>query len=158
LVRDRFGRQGVGVPEERLKVKDQGSHRVPLSPRVIAILEVMAAVRDEGNDLVFPSGRTGEAMSSNTPLDFVRRVLKRTDTDIHGFRSSARTWAGERTSFAWEICEVALAHKVGGKVARAYQRGDLLERRRKLMEAWSAFVAKPQETKAKVVELRQGAA
>ena len=58
---------------------------------------------------------------------------------VHGFRSSFRTWAEERTNYPREICEVALAHTVGDETERAYQRGDLLAKRRRLMEQWAAF-------------------
>jgi integrase len=58
---------------------------------------------------------------------------------VHGFRSSFRTWSAERTNYPREICEVALAHTVGDETERAYQRGDLLDKRRRLMDQWSAF-------------------
>jgi integrase len=60
---------------------------------------------------------------------------------IHGFRSTFRTWAGECTNFAREICEKALAHTVGDETERAYDRGDLFEKRRKLMDAWSRYTS-----------------
>lgn len=68
-------------------------------------------------------------------------VLRRMETPVtvHGFRSSFRDWAGEETDFAREIAEAALAHVVGDATERAYRRGDALERRRKLMEAWGNF-------------------
>jgi len=76
---------------------------------------------------------------------------------VHGFRSSFRDWAGERTSFPRDVAEMALAHVVGDATERAYRRGDALERRRKLMEAWVAFVGKgePTETQANVVVLQR---
>ena len=69
-------------------------------------------------------------------------LLKRmgqTEITVHGFRSTFRDWASEQTSFAHKVCEMALAHTIGNKAEAAYRRGDLLEKRRKLMEAWEAF-------------------
>jgi integrase len=74
---------------------------------------------------------------------------------VHGFRSSFRDWAGEATNFPREICEAALAHATGDKVEAAYRRGDALEKRRKLMEAWAGFCAKPAPTGATVTPLRK---
>ena len=62
---------------------------------------------------------------------------------VHGFRSSFRDWAGECTAFPREVAEGALAHAIGDETERAYRRGDALEKRRKLMEAWAAFLAVP---------------
>ena len=74
---------------------------------------------------------------------------------VHGFRSSFRTWAAERTNYPREICEVALAHTVGDETERAYQRGDLLDKRRRLMEQWSAFCrSKPRSKSGNVLPLR----
>jgi integrase len=72
-------------------------------------------------------------------LDRVLRRMK-ADVTVHGFRSAFRDWAGERTNFPREIAEAALAHLVGDAVERAYRRGDALEKRRKLMDAWSNFL------------------
>jgi integrase len=74
----------------------------------------------------------------------LQQLLKRTHqpTTVHGFRSSFRDWAGERTAFPHDVCEAALAH-VKGKTERAYQRGDLFNKRRALMAAWANFCAAP---------------
>ena len=69
-------------------------------------------------------------------------LLKRmgqTEITVHGFRSTFRDWASEQTSFPHEVCEMALAHAIGNKAEAAYRRGDLFEKRRKLMDAWAAF-------------------
>ena len=69
-------------------------------------------------------------------------LLKRmgqTEITVHGFRSTFRDWASEQTSFPHEVCEMALAHTIGNKAEAAYRRGDLFEKRRKLMDAWEAF-------------------
>ena len=73
---------------------------------------------------------------------------------VHGFRSSFRDWAGDRTAFARDVVEAALAHAIGDATEAAYRRGDALEKRRKLMEAWVAYCAAPAQSSAKVVELR----
>lgn len=70
-------------------------------------------------------------------LDMLMRRLESEDT-AHGFRSSFRDWVGEETAFPREVAEAALAHTVGDEVERAYRRGDALEKRRKLMDAWAS--------------------
>jgi integrase len=79
--------------------------------------------------------------------------MKRNDLTVHGFRSTFRDWAAERTNFPGEVAEAALAHVVGDKVEAAYRRGDLFEKRRRLMNAWSEFANKP-TSGAVVVQLR----
>ena len=76
------------------------------------------------------------------------------DVSVHGFRSAFRSWAADQTNFAREVCELALAHKVGDKVERAYQRGDLLKKRFMLAEAWSKYCSSPAAAKATVVPMR----
>ena len=73
---------------------------------------------------------------------------------VHGFRASFRTWAGERTNFPRELIEVSLAHAVGDETEQAYARGDMLARRRQLMEAWSKYCSKPDTANGVVVPLR----
>ena len=102
---------------------------------------------------------------ANRPLD--KMVMPKlidamgySNITIHGFRSSFRTWATERSNFPREICEAALAHIIGDKSEQAYQRSDALEKRRKLMEAWGTFAAAPQRAKPgnNVTPLRRGGA
>ena len=85
--------------------------------------------------------------SGNRPMSGMvfLRVLKRMQlaVTVHGFRSSFRDWAAETTSFPREVCEMALAHSVGDRTEAAYRRGDLLDKRRELMEAWAGFCTKP---------------
>jgi len=76
-------------------------------------------------------------------LVMVMRRMKMEDATVHGFRSSFRDWAGEATSFPRELAEAALAHTVGDATERAYRRGDALEKRRKLMEAWAGYLNSP---------------
>lgn len=125
------------IPGARMKAGRD--HRVPLSDRAIAILEEMHAVSVDAMDHIF-IGRHGKRLSSMAMEMLLRRMNVR-DATVHGFRSSFRDWVAEETSFPREIAEAALAHVVGDATERAYWRGDALEHRRKLMEAWSQFLA-----------------
>jgi integrase len=81
------------------------------------------------------------------------RRMKRDDVTTHGFRSTFRDWAAEQTNFPREICEAALAHTVGNKTEKSYQRGDFFEKRRKLMDAWAEYAYRSQST-GKVLAMR----
>jgi len=122
------------IPGERMKAGRE--HRVPLSQRSIAILEEMRAIRRD--DYVFPGGKRGRPISNMSMLMLLRR-MGRDRLTVHGFRSTFRTWAAERTNFPREVAEMALAHQIGDAVERVYQRADLLAKRRALAEAWSKF-------------------
>lgn len=126
------------VPAERMKMKR--AHRVPLSARAVTILEAAKALSD-GSGLVFPGTKAGKPISDMTLLKLVKELGF--DVDVHGFRTSFRTWAQERTNFPREVAEAALAHAVGGAVEQAYARSDVFLKRRKMMEAWAAFLAEP---------------
>jgi integrase len=121
------------VPATRMKAGRE--HRVPLSARAVEILRQMEQA--QFSEFVFPGLKRNRPLSGMA-LDRVLRRMK-VDVTVHGFRSAFRDWAGERTSFPREIAEAALAHLVGDAVERAYRRGDALEKRRKLMEAWASF-------------------
>ena len=120
------------VPAARMK--GEREHRVPLSGPALAVL---AIVRGLDQRLVFPSGRAGRPLSDMT----LAAVLKRLKVDAvpHGFRSTFRDWAEEASSFPHEVKEMALAHAVKNPVEAAYRRGDLLEQRRPMMDAWARF-------------------
>jgi integrase len=121
------------VPAARMKAARE--HRVPLSPRAVAILKKLEKART--SEFVFPGLKPGKPLSSMA----LEMVLRRANADVtvHGFRSAFRDWAGERSQFPREIAEAALAHLVGDAVERAYRRGDALEKRRNLMDAWGQF-------------------
>jgi integrase len=121
------------VPAARMKASRE--HRVPLSDRAVEILRHMEQMRF--SEYVFPGARRGRPLSTMA-LEMVLRRMK-VDATVHGFRSAFRDWAGERTTFPREVAEAALAHLVGDAVERAYRRGDALEKRRHLMDAWAAF-------------------
>jgi integrase len=90
------------------------------------------------DDLLFPGLKRGKPLSNMALLAVLRR-MKRDDLTTHGFRATFKTWAAERTNFAREVVEAALAHMNGDKVEAAYQRGDLFDKRQKLMSAWAEF-------------------
>ena len=129
-------------------------HRVPLSEAAMAVLRHMASVRLYGDSsaLIFPGGRPGKSLSSLSMLKTARAIGGA--VTIHGFRSSFRDWCGEATNFPRELAEKALAHALSSAVEAAYQRGDMFEKRRKLMGAWADFCGRPALT-GKVVQLNR---
>jgi integrase len=116
------------------KMKGGKEHRVPLVDSVVTLLEELP--RFEGTDLVFPAPRGGP-MSDMTLSAVMRRM--EVNATPHGFRSTFRDWAEERTHFPTAVSEMALAHAIGNKVEAAYRRGDLLKKRLQLMEAWAKY-------------------
>jgi integrase len=125
-----------------VRMKAGADHRVPLSDRCVEIL-TRAAELSDGGPYVFP-GRTARQPLSNMVFLMALRRMKRADVTTHGFRSSFRNWAAERTNFARAVCESALAHTLKDKTEAAYNRTDLFDLRRELMVAWAAFAtAKP---------------
>jgi integrase len=135
-----------------LRMKNGREHRVPLSDRAVAILGSLKHLPD--NPHVFPGIKQGKGLSSRTLIAVLERMQE--GVTVHGFRSSFRTWAAERTNYPRELCEVALAHTVGDETERAYQRGDLLDKRRRLMDQWSAFCrSKPRSKSSNVLPLRR---
>jgi integrase len=139
------------IPGERMKAGKE--HRVPLSDRAIAVLEEMRASHQSPDDFIFPGGRPGQQLSESGMLALLKR-MGRGDLTAHGFRSTFRDWAAECTTFSREVAEMALAHRIADDTEAAYRRGDLLEKRRRLMEAWAEFCDTQPE--AKVVQLRTG--
>jgi integrase len=122
------------IPPERMKANRP--HRVPLTQAAIAVLKPLHELRR--GDFIFPGQSAKKSLSEAA----VRKLMGKLGADaftIHGFRSSFRDWAGERTHFPREVAEQALAHVVGDETERAYRRGDALEKRRALMEAWAQF-------------------
>jgi len=141
------------VPAGRMKARKE--HRVPLSARALAILEEIQAHRTGNDGFVFPGGKPGKPLSNMAFLMLLRR-MKRDDLTAHGFRSSFRDWASERTNFPREVAELALAHSVGDKVEQVYRRGDMFEKRRRLMQQWATFCTIPeQQSASNVARIRQ---
>jgi integrase len=127
------------IPAARMKAGRE--HRVPLAARCIELL-AQAKVLAASSEFIFP-GRSNDKPMSNMVLLMTLRRLEMGCT-VHGFRSAFRDWASERTNFAREICEAALAHIVKDKTEAAYRRGDLFEKRRELMASWGTFVTAPE--------------
>jgi integrase len=128
------------VPPERMKAGK--SHVVPISGPALAIIKRQAEQRE--NEFVFPGDK--RAGLSNMALLMTLRRMGRSDLTAHGFRSTFRDWAGDKSDFAREVVEAALAHAVGDKAEQAYRRSDALEKRRKLMDAWASYCGKPAAT------------
>lgn len=135
------------VPAARMKAGRE--HRVPLSARAVEILE---AVRPLGSEWLFPATRGGK-LSGMAMAMLLRRM--QVEVTVHGFRSTFRDWAAEQTGFAHEVCEMALAHTIGNKAEAAYRRGDMFDKRRKLMEAWAIHCVIPVTTGANVTPIRK---
>jgi integrase len=121
------------VPADRMKADKE--HRVPLSDRA---LEITAAVAADEEDFIFPGGRWRRPLSNMAMLALLKRMGRR-DLTVHGFRSTFRDWAAERTNFPNEAVEMALAHAIDSKTEAAYRRGDLFEKRQRLMGEWEAY-------------------
>jgi integrase len=128
------------IPASRMKAKKE--HRVPLSPRALEIVQKMES--ESFCELVFPSPqmpRNGEATFMALSDMTLAAVLRRMDVPAvpHGFRSTFRDWCAEQTDYPNEVAEMALAHTIGSKVEAAYRRGDLFDKRRKMMTDWATY-------------------
>jgi integrase len=122
------------VPKDRMKAGVE--HVVPLPARCLAILEE-AKLHTGNSVLIFPGRKADKPISNMAFLMLLRRM--ELDITAHGFRSTFRDWAAERTDYQHEVIEMALAHTIKNKVEAAYRRGNLLEKRRELMDAWERF-------------------
>jgi integrase len=151
-----FGAKTWTIPKGRMKMKRE--HRVPLSAEAMAIL---TALPREG-DYVFPGGRENAPLSDMGMTAVLRRMGTWVDREgrpvvVHGFRSCFRDWAGETTAYPNHVVEMALAHTVGG-VEGAYRRGDLFDKRRRLMADWGRYCQTPAEQAEDNVRPMRGAA
>jgi integrase len=126
------------IPPARMKVSRP--HRVPLSTPAVTILRDLQAIRR--GDAVFAGRDFGRAAGATATRALVRQLTGQSIT-IHGARATFKTWATEQTDFPRELVEMALAHAVGTDVERAYQRSDMFEKRRPLMQAWARFCGAP---------------
>lgn len=134
------------VPAARMKAGKV--HRKPLTARMLAILDEMEQIRR--GPFIFPADKKDGPLSEMALEMLLRRCNVKPAT-VHGFRASFKSWAGDVTQFPREIVEEALAHEIGNAVERAYKRGDALERRRELAEAWERFIE--QVVRANVIEI-----
>jgi integrase len=121
------------VPASRMKAKRE--HRVPLTDRAVEILNSIKPFKNV--DFVFPGRKKGVGLSNMALEAVLRRMSLKDVATVHGFRSSFRDWASEETDHAGEIAEICLAHIVGDETVRSYRRGDILDKRRRLMNDWS---------------------
>jgi len=133
------------------KTKNGAEHRVPLSEAAVGVLATMKALAPgEG---VFPStSNANKALSNMARLALLER-MGRGDLTAHGFRATFKTWASERTNFAREVVEAALAHTISDQLEAAYRRGDLFEKRRRLMAAWAEYAGSRGGEAGKVISL-----
>ncbi len=143
------------IPAAHTKARQE--HRVPLQPEAMALLKVMP--RMAGTDIVFPSPK-GKALSDMAISQFMRGMRERGELTVdavpHGFRSTFRDWAAEQTAYPDEVRKAASGHTVGDAVKEAYQRTDLLDKRRNLMNEWSRFLCQQTSQKAsKVTPIRK---
>jgi integrase len=140
------------IPPERMKGGRE--HRVPLSARAIEIVKTQFEAHPD-SQFVFPgaSKKTKHKSLSDMAMLMTLRRMGRGDLTAHGFRSTFRDWAAEQTNFPREVAEAVLAHAIGDRVEAAYRRGDLFEKRKKIMEAWAGYCASPAAT-GQVVALR----
>ena len=135
------------IPADRMKAAKE--HRVPLSPRAVAILESLQPL---GSEYLFPGAKGGKL--SGMAMGMLMRRMK-VDATVHGFRSGFRDWAAECTGYAHEVAEMALAHTIENKVERAYRRGDLFDKRRRLMDDWASYCASDGAAGGKVTPIRK---
>jgi integrase len=132
------------IPAGRMKAGRE--HRVPLTPQALRLLESQAS-----GAFVFCGMKEGAPLSNMAMLELLRR-MGRDDLTVHGFRSTFRDWAAECTAYPGEVCEMALAHAISDKAEAAYRRGDLFEKRRRLMADWAKYCDTPKGS-AQVVAL-----
>jgi integrase len=135
------------IPPARMKAGKE--HRVPLSARAV---EILNETQRFGKEWLFPAARGGK-LSGMAMTMLLRRMG--VDVTVHGFRSAFRDWAAERTSYAHEVAEMALAHTIENKVERAYRRGDLFDKRRRLMDDWAAYCGSGGAEGEKVTPIRR---
>jgi integrase len=136
-------------PAAHMKAKRE--HRVPLSDRAVEILQSLP--REEGNPHVFIGPQKGSGLSNMAMAQLLKR-MSRTDITVHGFRSTFRDWAAETTGYANHVLELALAHEIGNKVEAAYRRGELFEKRTRLMADWAKYGWTKTDAGAAVMPLR----
>lgn len=135
------------IPGERMKAKTE--HTVPLSDAALTLLRSQS----HAGDLVFPGARAGRPLSDMS-LTAVLRRMGRGDLTAHGFRSTFRDWAAEQTAYPSEVVEMSLAHTITNRVEAAYRRGDLIDKRRRLMADWARFCTTVTPAAGKVLPMR----
>ena len=140
------------IPDSRMKAERE--HRVPLSNEAMKIIKEMEPFKRQTDDLIFPGLAQAKPVSEASLLKIVKQAHP--TLTVHGFRSSFRDWCAEQTSYPREVAEAALAHTLKDKTEAAYQRSDMFEKRRKLMDSWADYCLKVQ-TDADVVPINKAA-
>ena len=125
------------VPAERMKVKTETGHRVPLVPQVVDLLRSIPKIDD--SPYLFPGLKGNPHLSNMAMLKFLKQDMGYQDLTVHGFRSTFKDWAMEETDFHGELSEAQLAHTIKNAAQAAYERGDKLQKRRELLQAWADF-------------------
>ena len=138
------------IPPERMKARKE--HRVPLSKRAREIANFL--IENQTSNYLFPGRKDGQPLSNMAMLATIKRMGRSGDFTVHGFRSTFRDWAAEQTNYPRDVAEAALAHTIPDAVERAYRRGDLFEKRYKLMEEWANYCVTVIK-KAEVIPIRQ---
>lgn len=154
------------IPGARMKMDKE--HRIPLPPRAVALLEALDKL--DGNPLVFPAARGGplsdmtlsatmkrmhQAVVAQGGAGFIDRTSKRPAVP-HGLRSTFRDWVAERTNYPGDMAEVALAHRINNTVEASYRRGDMIEKRRRMMADWVDYLSGKKGVDANVIEMNRG--
>jgi integrase len=146
------------VPAARVKGKKgarKRDHVVPLTAQALALLEDLPS----DGAYVFPGGKKGDGLSNMAMAEALKEMGIAGDVaTVHGFRSTFKDWASEQTSYPNKLSEMAMAHTVSDKVEQAYRRGDMREKRRRLMQDWANFCASPVSDRANVVSIRTAGA
>jgi integrase len=125
-------------------MKGEREHCVPLSDAAIAVLDMIKPADDaDPQGYVFLGAKPGRGLSNMAMLTLLQKRMGRPEITVHGFRSTFRDWAAERTNFSNEVAEMALAHVIDDKVEAAYRRGELLDKRRRLTDAWASYCNSP---------------
>lgn len=140
------------IPADRMKMGKE--HRVPMTSRAVELLKTLQATSH--GQYVFPGAKEGKSLSNMAMAEVLKR-MKRFDITVHGFRSTFRDWAAETTNFPSEVVEMALAHRISNAVEAAYRRGDMMEKRRVLMQTWADRCNAADPTGKNIVSLRDAA-
>jgi integrase len=135
------------------RMKMGREHVVPLSARALEVLKSARAINPKGEHLFV--GYDGDHLSPSAMLNLLQRRMKRGDVSVHGFRACFKTWAGEATNFPRDLVEMCLAHAVGNATENAYRRSTLIEKRRKIMDAWASYCSKPAVADAKLLTFKR---
>jgi integrase len=139
------------VPADRMKMRKE--HCVPLTPRALEVLKAARKINPNGKHLFV--GYSGSHLQGHALLALIQRRMNRSDITTQGFRATFKTWAGEETNFPRDVVEMCLAHQVGNAVENAYKRGTMIEKRRKVLEAWAGYCSKPPVADSRVLTFKR---